>query len=464
MPIDTAGLQTPGWWLDRLAAKLADRQPRLQDLISRFEGDGPMPHVSESVREAYRNFQRKARTNWSELIVEAPRERMVTTGFRTAAESGESGDKRAWEVWEGNGLAVESADVYQMMLAAGDSYMIVGGPAPDTGIPVITGEDPRQVVTIHDPVRQRVVRAGLKMFHDHDLQRDYAYLYLPGRRYVATREVRRRPKGQMVRFSSRTWDWDEAFGGSKGEALPHDVVPVVRFRNRRGVGEFELHRDLLDRIDHMVLQRLVIATFQAFRQRAVKNLPDEDDAGNEVDWTDVFTMDPGALWQVPDGVEFWESGQADLTPILTSVKDDLRSLAAVTRTALSYLAPDEAGQSAEGAALMREGLVFRTEDRIARATEAEKDVMSLAFLTLGDRQRADRSKIEPIWASPERLSLTSRGDAASKAEDIPWRERMIHIWGFTPDEVDRMAVERAADGFQFPALNGNGRAALGTGS
>lgn len=456
MPIEIT--QPAGRSLDRLARKLQDRQPRLQDLIDRFNGDGPLPHVSDAVREAYRNFQKKSRTNWAELIVEAPRERMTLTGFRTAADTGESGDARAMEIREANGLAVESADVYQMMLAAGDGYMIVGGPEGDTDIPIITGEDPRQVVTIHDPVRQRVVREALKIFHDPEQERDYAFLYVPGRRYVATRDVRKRPKDQMVRFSARTWDWDGEHGGAEGEALPHDIVPVVRFRNRRGVGEFELHRDLLDRIDHMVLQRLVIATFQAFKQRAIKNLPDSNpDTGEEIDWTDVFSADPGALWQVPEGVEFWESGQVDLTPCLNAVKDDLRSLAAVTRTALSYLAPDAAAQSAEGASLMREGLVYRTEDRIARASEAEKDVMSLAFRNVGDTQRADRSRLIPIWASAERMPMQVRGDAAAKAQDIPRRERLIRIWGFTPGEADQMMIDAEADAFgqlRVPSVNG----------
>lgn len=457
MPIDTN--DRAGRSLDRLSRKLADRQARLADLIDRFNGDGPLPHVSEAVREAYRNFQKKSRTNWAELVVEACRERMTLTGFRTAVESGESGDARALEIREANGLAVESADVYQMMLAAGDGYMIIGGTDEDPDVPVITGEDPRQVVTIHDPVRQRVVREALKIFHDPEIERDYAFLYVPGRRFVASRDVRKRPKDQVVRFNARTWDWDQQYGGADGEVIPHDVVPVVRFRNRRGVGEFELHRDLLDRIDHMVLQRLVIATFQAFKQRAIKNLPDSDpETGEDIDWTDVFSADPGALWQVPEGVDFWESGQVDLTPCLTAVKDDLRSLAAVTRTALSYLAPDAAAQSAEGASLMREGLIFRTEDRIARASEAEKDVMSLAFRTVGDEERANRAQLTPIWASPERLSLAVRGDAAVKAQDIPRRERLIRIWGFKPDEADRMMVEAAADtAFSVPSLSANGQ-------
>lgn len=299
MAIDITEPQSPGWWLNRLALKLLDRQPRIQKLMDRFEGNPPLPHGAESAKDAFKAFQKLSRTNYSELIVEAVRERMTPTGFRTAADSDPNGDKIARDVADANGLDIEVADVLQLMLAAGDGYMIVGLDN-DTGMPLITGEDPRQVVTIHDPARQRVVRAGLKLFHDPEEQKDLAYLYLPGEVHVASRSIKRLPKNHVVRFSAGAWDWDRA-----PAPLPAPVVPVVRFRNKRGVGEFEPHVDLLDRINYVLLQRLVIATFQAFRQRAVKGLPDKDEDGTDIDWAGVFTGDPGAFWQVPNEVDFW---------------------------------------------------------------------------------------------------------------------------------------------------------------
>lgn len=440
MPIDVREPQSDGWWLDRLAKKLTDRQDRLHWLNERFEGRPPLPVGAENAQEAYRQFQKKARANYAELVVEAVRVRMQIGGFHTAASDDDAreADAEAQRVWEESGLHVESADVHESMLAMGDAYAIVGRD-DDTGRAVITGEDPRQVVTIHDPVQQRRVRTALKMFHDDDLARDFAYLYLPGRVRVASRP--RNAQRGKVTFHRRSWDWDD---DSSGE-LPHDQVPVVRFRNKRGVGEFETHVDLLDRINHMLLQRMVIATLQAFRQRAVKGLPDTDEHGEEIDWTNVFVADPGAFWQVPNDVEFWESGQVDLTPILTSVKDDVKELSAVTRTSMGALMPEHANQSAEGAAFAREGEVFRAEDRITRATEAWKDVMSLAFRVNGDEQRADRGGLQVLWQPPERRSLAERADAATKAEDLPWRYRMEHIWGFEPKQVDEMEADRAAD-------------------
>lgn len=442
--IDVEAPGSPGWWLQRVARKLEGRQKRLQDLHDRYAGNPPLPEGAENVREAYRSFQRKARTNYSELIVEATRERMAVTGFRTAAASDDLGDAQARELWEANGMDVESADVHTNMLSMGDAYVIVG--RDDDGV-TITGEDARQVVTIHDPVRQRVVRAAGKVFHDGEEGVDLAYLYLPGRVYRARRDRRARIGTRpAVRFSPVSWDWDEEAGGEDGLPTPGvDRVAVVRFRNRRGVGEFEPHLDVLDRINHQILQRMVIATMQAFRQRAAKNLPLKDEAGKEIDYAEMFPADPGAMWALPGNVELWESAQVDLTPILSAVKDDVVQLAAVTRTPLPTLMPGDGTDSAEGAAFKREGLVFKAEDRIKRATEGWKDVMSLAFQMAGDEERADRGRLQVLWASPERRSLAERADAASKATDLPFRTKATTIWGFAPAEVDRMEQERAGD-------------------
>lgn len=437
MSIDVAERGSDGWWLQQLATKLAGRQQRLHALNERYEGRPPLPVGAENAREAYRAFQRKARTNYSELIVEAVRERMQIAGFRTAATQGQAeADEEARRIWEDNGGDVLSADVHEWALSMGDAYVIVGA---EDGQARVTGEDPRQVITVHDPARRDATRAALKMFHDPDEAVDLAFLYLPGRVRVAARP--RNARNDKVRFDRRSWDWDDERSGD----LPHDRVPVVRLRNKRGVAEFEPHTDLLDRINHMLLQRMVIATFQAFRQRAVKGLPDYDEYGNQLDWSDVFTMDPGALWQVPNGVDFWESGQGDLQPILNSVRDDVKELSAVSRTPLSHLQPESANQSAEGAAFMREGLVFKTEDRIARASQSWRDVMSLAFAVEGQQERSDRSAIRVLWQPAARRSLAERADAAQKSQDLPWRYRMEHIWGFTPAQIDEMEAERASD-------------------
>lgn len=439
MPIDVTTVQSDGWWAKRLWEKLAARRPRAELLWAYYSGRPPLPEGAQQMRESYQAFQRKARTNYAELIVEAPQQRMIPQGFRTGAEGDDNGDAAARAIWMGNGLDVESAEVHRAMLTTGDAYVIVGH---DGTSPIITAESPTQVITEHDPVRQRKVIAALKSFHDPLLGEEFLYLYLPGRVVVARRSVS--AVKDLGTFQPARWDWDEDLS----KEFAHDVVPVVRFRNKGGVGEFEPHLDHLDRINHMLLQRLVVATSQAFRQRGIKgNLPERDEAGNLIDYDKVFSADPGALWELPDGIDVWESQQTSFQDMLASVRDDVKDLAAVTFTPLHYFTPDAASGSAEGAALAREGLVFKTEDRIARVKDAWAQVMSLAFRFAGDTQRSELASLEAIFASPERHSLAERYDAATKAQSVgvPWETIMSEILQYSPEAVRQMLAKRGQD-------------------
>ena len=369
---------------------------------------------------------------------------MTPTGVRTGAGADETGDREAWLWWQSAGMDVKVADVLESMLRFGDGYMIVG--LDEEGQPVITAEDPRQVVTEHDPMDQRRVRAALKMFHDPVAEADLAYLYLPGEVWVASRP-RKRLTATPMRFAAASWDWDADRSAAYPDGL-EDALPVVRFRNKRGVGEFENHVDVLDRINHMLLQRMVIATMQAFRQRAIQgDLPDvypagHAQAGEPVDYDAIFVADPGALWMIPGAAEIWESGQADLTPILSSVKDDVLHFAAVTRTPLAMFNPESANQTAEGATAAREGLVFKVEDRIMRAKDGLIDVLALAFRFTDDAARARRDQLGIIWAPVERRSLAERADAASKAgNDMDVQTRLIEIWQLDPQRAREVAAQ-----------------------
>lgn len=442
--IDTQTPGSPGWWIARLHAQLIDRRPRYELLDSYYTGAAAAPTTANrAVRDAYQRLQSLARTNYSELVVEAVRERMQPLGFRTGADSDQTGDDVAWRIWQANALDADSALVHRSSLALGDAYVIVGGMDEEIGAPLITVEDPREVIVECDVRRRRKVNAALKVYRDTVAGVDRIILYLPGFVLKAVSDTR----DATATFDPHRWSWD-----GEPQRLPAPVVPVVGFPNRssvfgRSFGEFEPHLGILDRINYGVLNRLEIATLQAFRQRAVKGLPSEDETGETIDYTDVFAADPGALWLLPETAQMWESQVIDLTPIKQSVRDDVQDLAAVTRTPLFYLTPDANNGSAEGASLAREGLVFKTQDRIIQAGESWEQVMSLAFTFAGDPERARRADMQVIWAPPERYSLAERYDAASKAQaaGVPWSQVMTSVLQYTPQEVARMQAERVSD-------------------
>lgn len=434
-----------GYWLKRLSDELHDekRKARLELLDAWYRCDPPLPNVTAHAQNAYRMFVKLTRSNFCALIPEATRERMLVRGIRTSSDGDATGDAEAWRIWRRARMTLAAAEVHRLMLRFGTSYALVSPASPRTGVPVVTAEDPRYVVSEQDPTEPWVSLAGLKVFRDAVAGRDYAYLYRPGRVDVAFKETKSRGKDGPSRFSADSWSWDE----EKTRDLPGGLMPLVRFANLDEQAEFEPHLDLLARINYMVLQRMMIATLQAFKQRAIKGVPVRDDKGQEIDYNAIFTSDPDSLWVLPATAELWESGQVDLGGILSAVKADVQHLAAVSRTTLSMFAPEGENQSAEGAASAKEGLIFKTEDRIDRVTPCWSEVMRACFLWLGDDERADLNGIDVIWAPPQRASLAERASslAQAKAGDVPFRTRMIEFGGFGPEQVDRMEQERLDD-------------------
>lgn len=459
--IDIRTKDAPGWWLKRLSDKLEINRKRIDPLYARYEGNAPMPASVKTAPEQAQRFFKTSRTNFEEMIVRAVRYRLRVTGVLTAAAADEIGDREAMQLWIDSGADAEQHDVHRNSLICGDGYMLS---AEYEGEAAATSEDPRQVVTIHDPVRQSRIRAGAKFFHDFDEEVDLAYLYRPdpadptqGRRWIARRTRRSTTRG-APRFGASGWAWDTNAGGEEGEVVPVPM-PLVRYRNEEGVGEFERHLDHLDRIDHLILQGMVIATLQAFKQRAIKaapaDLPDKDpDTGEVIDYTDVFLADPGALWKLPASAEMWESDAVDLTPIVTMATKEIERLSAVTFTPMSMFTPEAANQSAAGASLVKEGLTSKVEDKHSRLGRGHVQTLAILGRIAGIESLADTRTVRVRWAPAERYSLSEKADAGpkAKASGMPWRTLMDQVWQMTPEDIARMESERLDDAALAPLL------------
>ncbi len=454
MAIDVETPGQPGWWLRRLFWMYGNekRQKRLAKLRSYRLGDPPAPSGAEAAREAYDAFVRKARLNLAELVNSALADRIQPVGVMTGQDDDETGDETAGAMWRRASMDLVSADVHDTVFTYGEAYAIVGPESLLTGAPIVTAEDPRFIVGDPDPAQPGFLRAALKVVYDDVAEEDRAYLYLPGRIFVARNTTTQRAANSIQLGTSRaptmyldprTWEWDQQRSGE----IPHGRMPVVRFTNKDTMGEIEPHLDTLDRINHQILQTMVIGTMQAFRVRAIKNLPKRDpETGKEVDYSDLLSLDPGSVWQLPPDVDLWESETTDLRPLLEAIKDDLERLASATKTPMHMLAAGGVNQSAEGAQLQREGLVFKAEDRIMRLRPSWNQVASLMLLVMGDRPRADLAKLWTIFAPPERLSLAERADAASKAAaDLSLKTRLVKIWQLTPADAERNLSEKEGE-------------------
>lgn len=449
--IDTTEPRSDGWYLKRLWDKLQENRKKIDPLIARYEGNAPLPDSLREAPEAAKAFFASSRTGFAEMIVKAVKYPLRVQGVLTEADTDgdDMGDAVAEKMMLTSGMAEEVDDVHRQTLVAGSAYAIV---SQYKGQPSYTYEDPRQVVTLHDPVKQSEIVAAAKFFWDSEAGHAVAYLYRPGYVRRAIPERREwRPKGS-VRFAAMSWEWEDP------QALPvgfEETVGVLRYRNEEGVSEFARHIPLLDRIDHMTVQGMTIATMQAFRQRAIMvpeaDMPDEDEDGNEIDYNDALAADPGALWKLPETATLWESGGVDLTPVWTGIEKFIQQLSAVTFTPLAMFSPDGQNQSAAGAGFAREGRTFKIEDRHGRMGRTHARALAMLFAISGDAERSKPEAIQIIWRPAERYSLAEKGDAMTKynAGGVPWRTRMIEVGQFTPRQVAQMESERSSDAIRL---------------
>jgi hypothetical protein len=225
-------------------------------------------------------------------------------------------------------------------------------------------------------------------------------------------------------------------------------IPIVRFPNLNEMGEYEPHIDLLDRINDTTLQRIVLAWYQAFRQRAIIGTePDDQDTPDqvpEVDWDNLFRADPGVLWRVPEGWSFWESQPLDLTPIINAKRDDVKEFAAVTSTPLHLITPDAADGSAEGAGLMREGLTSKVRDRRSRFTPPLKLLWRIAFTLADAPEKIGRMRLH--WGPIEYYTLAEMGSASIQAVGtLSLDDRLEKIWQYAPEDAKRNVTRLVAD-------------------
>src|SRR5690606_36016461 len=74
-------------WMLYLAKKLDRSAPRARFLRRYVNGHAPLPEMNEATREAWKDFQRRARGNYGWLIVSALANRMVPIGVTVDGQS-----------------------------------------------------------------------------------------------------------------------------------------------------------------------------------------------------------------------------------------------------------------------------------------------------------------------------------------------------------------------------------------
>ncbi len=458
MALDVSEPGSPGAMFMQLLKALAAKQDRINLLWKYYDGDHPLPHGADRATELYRNFQKKARSNYVGLVTDSVLERLEITGFRAGKDdSGAPGtpknDAATWAVWQANSLDSDADLVHLNALVTGEGYVMVGPNADDTTSPLITSEDPGLVHCAWDPIRRRIALAAIRVYDDITTGCFCAQLYTP--KGITTLQGPKSGDGSLTSWTERqqAGAWTVMPDGEQDN--PYGVVPIVRFLNRPkrngyfGKGEFEDVIDIQDRMNSTILDRMVISKLQAYRQRWATGVSLKDEDGNDVE---PFIPGVDLLWHVEDDqAKFGDFAESDISKILAAINDDIKDLAAITRTPPHYLLGEIVNASGDALAAAETGLVAKAKKRQRDFGESWEQVMRLAAKVAGgDNTVAEDAEV--VWKDPENHSIAELADAAVKKDTagVPWRQNMVDL-GYTDQQIDQMEVDRAADALLAPA-------------
>ena len=433
--------RTPEQWLETLTQRLDARMPYVTQMRRYRNGDAPLPEMGKNLRASWLAFQRKSRANWGGYAVDARCDRIVYAGVTVGGSVDSDEAKAATRIARDNRLDVAFADAIDNCLSTGYGYVVVGVGEDDRA--VVTSEPPEQVIVAQDPIQSWRARAALKVWRDDEETLDYATVWADGLLTKFSRQATSLPGSVLTLTHAAGGGW-ERDGGQTPYTGP---LPVFELEGPVGTTSLESvqwagglamldgHTDLIDAINHGVLNRLVTMAMQAFRQRALRmrdgqGLPDKDEAGNVIDYARVFEPAPGALWELPPEVDsIWESQQTNASDLLAAVKDDLRSFGALTAAPMPGVSSDSANQSAEGARSGKEGTASKASKFLRRARPVLNGAMVAALRVEGfPAEDTVEVKFEPT----DRITLAEKMDAASKAiaagMSLPVVQRDILGW------------------------------------
>jgi Phage portal protein, SPP1 Gp6-like len=405
--------------------------------------------MTQETRESWQHFQRRSRTNWGELIVDSCVDRLKPTGITVNGNPNHPAAKKAQNIWRFNRMDGVFKEWVRYGLTFGQSYLTCwgGGEADTAQYPVITADSPETMCVITNPLRHWVVESAVRVYRHEDEAKDYANIWTPNafqmyERDTYTRiELRVIPSKWLVNLAEGAWRPISGLGGGL------DTIPVVVYNNPGGHGDYETHIDLINRINVGVLERLVIAAMQAFRQRAITGgqLPERDINGNQIDYTRVFAPAPGALWNLPKDLEIWESQPMELTSLLAASMADIRTLSALAKVPLPMLIPDNTNTSAEGAKNTDAGFLARCCDRLTEAKLGLQEILYIALRVAGMPLDPEKDILEVTFESPDRITVQEKYGAALAAHNAgeSWRSIERNILSYSPAQIEQDESDRA---------------------
>jgi hypothetical protein len=455
--VDADSVLSPAWWLLRLGRQLRDRKQKKLTLYREYyRGEQLLPQIPVEDRNAWLEFQRKARTNMCKMVVRATVARQLCIGVN---DGHGKEDAQAWEWLQRNRWDSQQKKLFRAIRSTGWGYTMVSEHPRRPRQPLITVEHPDQVIVERDPATGDV-RAALKAWWD-DIERvGRASLYLAPETAAG--------KTMNHRFKTETWSpnralpWGETNWEESGDPVVtrFDRPPVVPFENIPDLGEepepdFWEVRDIQDRFNLQVLNRMFVernmAQPQAYAVGAKVKKRVDPITGLEVA-ENPFPRGRASVWvNENESGSFGQLPPADLNNLLIAHAFEIRTLFVLTSTPAYYMPGDLVNVSTDTVMALDANHVEKVRELNTDDGEGIEETLGLAAQIAG--VDSDFSQHEVRWQDPRHLNPAVLADMGVKKKNMGWPLAMVaEDMGESPQRVSRLRTEAAAEAMQQAAL------------
>lgn len=468
--------------VESLYGRLSSRRPDIEKLNRYFRGSQPLAFASDEWRAFHKGRFGDFSDNWCGVVANSPSERLRVNGFRLGADTDPMSDdeRQLMRAWGINEMDAQSSQGFLQSIIAKRSAVLVWGDVDDQ--PLLTWEDPAQVVIDYDPQRPRIRRSALKAWIEGD--NEYATLYTPDevwkfqRPTVAgtaisgtTTSGLHVPSGS---FSQGGWKPRENTGDDVWPIQnPLGLVPLVEFPNRPMLGGDPLSdisgtMSMQDAINLLWAYLFGAADYASMPARVVMGqeppkVPILDSNGQKIG------EKPVEIEELKRGRMLWLTGQnskidqfapAKLDVFTEVINRAVRHLAAQTRTPMHYIVGELTNVNGETLQAAEAGLVKKVEEIQLFFGPAIREVFRLTALVRNQTDVAAACRTGAVqWADAETRTTAQAADAALKDRQIGFPLMWIaeKRYGLSQTELDRlrqMIEDEASDPMLEQVLRG----------
>lgn len=413
--------------LTRAFKVLKDKQEPYSTLFKYYDGDQPLVYTANRLNEIFKDLDAYFAENWCSVVVDSARDRVNLREIQVAG----SAQPRWKELWEQSELSLESDDVHEAALVAGEGYFVVW--PDDEGIVQGYHNDPRLVHLFYDKAEPRKKNFAAKMWVSDDEKLNLTLYYADHLEYYKSQK-----KAVNVQDATSL----EPTKAAQAEN-PFDEIPVFHYR----LGQRKVKSDLKNvipiqnGINKLLTDMMVTAEFMAFPQRYV--ISNAEVQGK-------LKVSPKEIWDLPagDGIgQQTQTGQfeaAKLENYLNSIDNLATALGSITRTPKHYFFSVGSNLSGEALIAMEAPLNKKAQDRIDRFAPVWKQVA--LFMLRASGENVKPQDVTPIFDKPE--TVQPRTEAETRQMNVTAGMPLVTVLrdeGKSEAYINQMLKDKSAE-------------------